>query len=175
MRPEPKAALARQAKREPAPLRIVVDTREQAPFTFARFPDVEILRETLKTGDYSLAGLQDGVAVERKELGDLIACLTHERPRFERELARGREMIQTGGLFSVMVEATWEDVARGRYRSRMHPQAALQSILAFHARYGVAFILAGNRTAAEYLTHGLLAKFAREVERQEQTSSGRAA
>ncbi|WP_241160230.1 hypothetical protein [Desulfovibrio sp. ZJ369] len=44
---------------------------------------------SLTVGDYSLEGLTDKVAVERKELPDLVQCLGRERERFERELQRG--------------------------------------------------------------------------------------
>lgn len=54
-------------------MKIIVDTREQAPFTFAheRY-QVELETGALALGDYSLAGLSDRVAVERKSLADLV-------------------------------------------------------------------------------------------------------
>lgn len=72
-------------------MRVIVDSREQAPFPFRgpRYEGVTVEVGTLSVGDYSLAGLADKVAVERKELSDLVACLGRERERFERELARG--------------------------------------------------------------------------------------
>ena len=69
---------------------IVVDSREQCPFPFAheRY-GAKTKQGALTVGDYSLAGLEDKVAVERKSLPDLVACLGRERERFERELMRG--------------------------------------------------------------------------------------
>lgn len=145
-----------------APLRIVVDTREQRPYQFEKY-DVEAIRHTLKTGDYSLAGYEDRVAFERKSLDDLIGCLTNGRDRFERELARAKEL----DFFAVIVEASMEDVAKGRYRSEIKPHAALQSILAFHVRYGVNFIWAGNRAGGEYTAYWTLEKYQREQEAME--------
>ena len=49
------------------PLCIIQDTREQAPYTFACItppPLVEVA--TLASGDYSIKGLEDKVAIERK-------------------------------------------------------------------------------------------------------------
>lgn len=66
---------------------IAVDTREQAPYRFAGEP---VASATLAAGDYSLAGLEHLIAVERKELGDLVGCMTHDRDRFKRELQRLR-------------------------------------------------------------------------------------
>jgi len=142
-----------------APLRIIVDTREQRPYQFEEY-DVEVIRHGLKTGDYSLAGHEDRVALERKSLDDLIGCLTTGRDRFERELERARKL----DYFAVIVEASMEDVAKGRYRSKINSHAALQSILAFQVRYGVNFIWAGNRAGGEYATFWTLEKYRRELE-----------
>jgi len=136
---------------------ILIDTREQAPFTFAGY-DVEVERATLPVGDYSLPGFENQISIERKELNDLIGCLTVGRDRFERELAKARAY----DFFAVVVEANLSDVYRGNYRSEMLPQAALQSLVAFQVRYGVPFIWAGNRKGAEYMTHSFLEKCLRE-------------
>ncbi len=148
------------AGRSETPLSIVVDTREQAPYGFARFPGVEVIRAGLATGDYACGGLEDKAAVERKSLDDLVGCLTVGRDRFERELDRSRSL----ACFAVVVEASMEDIARHRYTSRMSPHAALQSILAFQVRYRVPFVFAGNRRGGEYVTHWMLQKFRREHE-----------
>lgn len=66
-----------------AVMRLIIDSREQAPYDFATY-DVDTEPGTLHTGDYSLAGFEDRVAIERKSLDDLIACLCVGRERFER-------------------------------------------------------------------------------------------
>ena len=140
-------------------MRILTDTREQAPFTFKDY-EVEPETATLPVGDYSLPGFTDRVAIERKELNDLISCLMNgNRERFEKELARGRAY----DLFCVVVEAPLSDVSQGRYRSEMKPQAALQSIITFQVRYRIPFVWAGSREGAEYMTYSFLAKFLREI------------
>jgi ERCC4-type nuclease len=141
---------------------VIIDTREQAPFSFGRFPDVQVERATLPTGDYSLAGFESVIACERKEVNDLIACLQNgNRDRFERELSRGVALHR----FSVLVEATLEDISHHRYRSEMNPKAALQSLFAFQVRYGTAFLFCGNRAGAEYSCYSLLSKYLYEVQR----------
>lgn len=82
---------------------ILMDSREQRPFAFSgpRYEGVAVETGTLAVGDYSLAGLTDRVAVERKELSDLVQCLGRERERFERELQRGAAL----DAFAVVVEA----------------------------------------------------------------------
>lgn len=138
-------------------MKIVIDTREQAPFLFSgeRYRGTETAFGTLDTGDYSLAGLTDRVAVERKSLPDLVACLGRERERFERELVRAAALES----FAVVVEDTWEALARGQYRSQLNPVAACQSECAFMARLKVSFLFAGSRPAAEYVCHSLLRQY----------------
>ena len=138
-------------------MRVLVDSREQRPFSFAgpRYEGVEVETAALTIGDYSLGGLADKVAVERKELPDLVQCLGRERERFERELQRGAAL----DAFVVVVEASWADLAAGRYRSRLNPHAACQSVLAFSGRYRLPFLFAGSRAAAEYVTWGFLRQY----------------
>lgn len=138
-------------------MKIIIDTREQIPFAFTckRYEDVETERASLLTGDYSLAGLTDRVAIERKELGDLVQCLGRERARFERELQRAAGL----DFFAVVIEGTWHDLAHGEYRSQLNPHSACQSIAAFTARYRIPFMFAGSRGGAEYCTWSLLRQY----------------
>ena len=135
---------------------IIVDSREQAPFAFEhdRY-GVQIQQGALTVGDYSLVGLTDKVAVERKSLPDLVQCLGRERERFERELQRGAAL----DAFAVVIEAAWPDLAGGNFRSQLNPHAACQSVLAFMSRYRTPFLFAGSRPAAEYVTWGFLRQF----------------
>ena len=134
-----------------------MDSREQVPFAFQheKYSGTAVESGTLDTGDYSLAGLTDRVAVERKELGDLVACLTSGRERFERELQRAAAL----DAFAVLVEATWADLAGGQYRSQLNPHSACQSVLAFTCRYRIPFLFAGSRSGAEYVTWGFLRQY----------------
>ncbi|GLI36176.1 ERCC4 domain-containing protein [Desulforhabdus amnigena] len=144
-------------------MKVLCDTREQRPFSFKRFPGTIVERTGLKTGDYSLHGYQDRVAIERKELNDLIQCLMPpNRARFERELCRAQSL----ECFAVVVEASMDDVRQGRYMSQMRPHSVLQSIAAFSVRYRVPFIWCGSRAGAEYLTFSLLEKFQAEDEKR---------
>lgn len=140
-------------------MKVVIDTREQCPLDFSKY-DCEVMRGTLATGDYSLAGLENLVTLERKSLDDLVQSLQGEaRSRFERELQRGKGL----HLFGVIIEGSMKDVAEHRYKSRRQPHAVLQSILAFQVRHHVPFIWAGCRRGAAYVTYWLLQKYQRQV------------
>lgn len=137
-------------------MQIVIDSREQCPFTFEheRY-EVETVAGTLDVGDYSLAGLTDKVAVERKSLPDLVMCLGRERERFERELARGAAL----DAFAVVCEGSWAELAGGQYRSQLKPHAACQSVAAFMVRYRCPFVFSGSRAAAEYVAWSFLRQY----------------
>ena len=145
-------------------MKILIDTREQLPFAFSgkSFEDVTTEAGSLPTGDYSLAGLTDLVAVERKSLDDLAQCLGRERDRFERELVRARGL----DAFAVVVESSWDDLAAGRYRSRLNPHSACQSVVAFSVRFGTPFFFAGSRKGAEYTTVSFLRQFQKQEKRR---------
>src|SRR5687768_5143201 len=63
---------------------IIVDTREQIPFSFSRFRGwfTKVQHKALTVGDYSVAGLEDVCTVERKDLADLIHSFTSCRAVF---------------------------------------------------------------------------------------------
>lgn len=141
---------------------ILTDTREQRPFSFGAYQITAELA-TLPTGDYSLKGFHDRVAIERKSLNDLIGCLTGpDRDRFERELARAGSYER----FAVVVEASLQDITAGRYKSNMTPHAAMQSITAFYIRYGIPFLFCGDRDGAEYMAFSILQKYSYEIEKR---------
>ena len=82
---------------------ILVDSREQLPYSFS-CPSVV---GTVPTGDYSVPGCEHLVAVERKSLPDLCQSITRERVRFEKELARSRQiptfhLIVEGGAYGYL-------------------------------------------------------------------------
>jgi ERCC4-type nuclease len=146
-----------QSRRETTSVKVIIDTREQLPFAFdhAKYAGTVVEAGTLDVGDYSLAGLTDRCAVERKALSDLVSCLGSGRERFERELQRAAAL----DAFAVVVEASWADLAGKCYRSQMNAHAACQSVLAFACRYRIPFFFAGSRAGAEYVVWGYLRQF----------------
>lgn len=141
-------------------MRIVQDSREQTPYAFnaARYEGVTVEVATLQTGDYSLAGLTDRIALERKSLDDLTGTLTAGRDRFQRECERGRGL----DYFGLTIEASMEDVRQHRYPSRMTPQSLLQTLAAYSIRYGLHVHWCGCRAGGEYMVYSLLQKYLRE-------------
>lgn len=151
-------------------MKIVVDSREQRPFGFGDY-EAEVTTGTLQAGDYSLAGLESLVSVERKSMADLVQCLGRERERFERELERLRAFEAA----AVVVESPMAALAHGEYRSALNPTAAYESVVAFMARYRLTFYFAQDRRGAERFTFSFLRHYWRTIERRYQAVTKEAA
>lgn len=130
------------------PFTVIVDTREQIPWTF----EVPTIRATLHTGDYSVQGLEHSVAIERKSLADLVGSLTAGRERFLRECDR----LMTYRYKSIIVEGAAEQIWSQAYRSSVSPQSIIASTLAITCDRGVPIVWSGNRAHAEWTAGWLL-------------------
>lgn len=140
------------------PMRVVCDSREQAPYDFvgaACYAGTTVEQGTLSTGDYSLKGLEHLCAVERKGWQDWIMCLGRERSRFVKELERGRGL----ECFAVVVEGRFEDMAHHDYRGMLNAHSACQSLCAFMARLRVPVLFAGSRAGGQYATWSILRQY----------------
>jgi ERCC4-type nuclease len=130
---------------------IVIDTREGEPYSFdPRLAGA--VRRALAAGDYSLAGLEDQVAVERKTLDDFVSTVIHRRRRFRQELRK----LSRYRAACVVVEADLLDVLGKRYRSEARPEAVVGATLSILLDYGVPVAFCGNRQAACHFTQAFL-------------------
>jgi DNA excision repair protein ERCC-4 len=142
------------------PLRIVKDTREQDGFSFQSLLQEgdEIVDGTLTTGDYSLAGYQNRVCVERKNPNDLVKSLTDDRARFEAEMVR---MVFMDAAM-VVVEAPKDFFLLQRHHGKTSGKSIIQSCFAFEQRYRVSFALCEDKEDAERRTYAFLRHYARD-------------
>jgi ERCC4-type nuclease len=139
--------------RTPKPA-IVVDTREQNPFSFERFHNwfSGIEKRALKIGDYSVAGLEDVCVVERKSLDDLLRSLHVERSVF---VSRLRNMSEYPDRLLV-ITAPLSQVKSRYEHSRANPNQITQSLVATLAGLRVPFLCVdthelGEEIVASYL------------------------
>ena len=136
---------------------IIIDTREQEPYSFDP-RQAAAVRRTLPAGDYSVEGLEERVAVERKTLDDFVSTVIHNRARFRKELRK----LAGYPAACVVVEAGVLDVLVHRYRGDAHPNAVLGNALSVILDYRVPVFFCGNRPAAcQFVQAYLLAAFAR--------------
>lgn len=134
---------------KPGRYTVVRDTREQQGWTFAESSYCEgTILKALKTGDYSLVGLEDIFVVERKKSVAEFAKNMLEA-RFEREMVR----LENFQHAYIICEFDLADVQRWPLGSGLPPKVArtikitkyfiLKRLMDFHVQYKVKFIFAG--------------------------------
>lgn len=127
------------------------DTREQTPWEFD--PATTTTTPcTLHQADYSVAGLEDRVGLERKGLDDFVSSVTHERERFWRELER----LQPYDVKAVIVEGTLKDIADHNYHSMAHPSSIVGSAVSITVDFGIPVIFCDNHRFAERYAEKIL-------------------
>jgi ERCC4-type nuclease len=156
--PSPSAVI----KRYLAECVILVDTREQRPWTFSGH---ETERVKLEVGDYSIRdadgrswapGNDNAIMVERKSIHDLVGSLGHGRGRFKRMWERASDLgVQRTHL---IIEASFADIVKGNYRSKMNPKSVMQSIVSWQQVYHFHFWTADNPQWAGRLAESILEK-----------------
>jgi ERCC4-type nuclease len=140
----------------PAKLTLIVDSREQAPLAFTRLP---AMRGTLQTGDYSFAGGTELFTVERKSIADLVASVTKDRERFEREMHRLRGL----RFKRLLIVGSRAAIEAGQFHSKASPKAVLHTLDAWEARYDVPVVFADTAEAAAALVESWAYWNAREI------------
>jgi DNA excision repair protein ERCC-4 len=123
---------------------VVIDSREQRPYRFD-----EAVVKLLPSGDYSLLGYEERVAIERKSKKDAYASLGRGRERFEREVER----LSRFEYAAIVVEASLKGF------SRLNPKTAINSLLAWSVKHGVFVFFAGDRLHGHAVTRCLLEKY----------------
>jgi DNA excision repair protein ERCC-4 len=138
--------------------RIVIDTREQEPYSFA----CPVVHSKLDAGDYSVVGFEHRVAVERKSLPDFVHTVIHDFTRFTAEL----EKLAGMDAACVVVEANLDDVLRGLQGDALRsvsPVSVLGVAIHIALRWRVPVYWCGSRQAACAFTDAFLRTFVRLV------------
>lgn len=147
------------------PFVVIIDTREQQPFSFGdlrgdagrQLLTVPSLRRMLPSGDYSIDGHEDSIAIERKSLPDLFGSLGKERSRFKREIERLSHMRYA----AVVVESDWASVLNSPPEfSRLSPRSVYRTVLAWQVEFpSVHWWFCPTRRFAEITTFRLLERY----------------
>lgn len=145
------------------PFKVVIDTREQAPFHFLNcdpWSIVPTVEQALPTGDYSIAGHESSVTIERKSISDFLGSISADRDRFEREFERMAEM----KFAAVAIEGQLSDVlVHARENTRLLGRSITGTVNSWSVRYGVHFVFCLSRRHAELTTLALLNAFWKEL------------
>lgn len=136
-------------KSKETPPLIIVDTREQLPYHFPGWP---VVRRALKTGDYTIAGMEDVFAIERKSMSDLLGCIFAKR--FHNELDRLRDFKHA----FLVVECNLSHLNNPPHYEG-NPASVIGMLQAIELKYDVRVKFLNNRDLAEAYVRGLLAKY----------------
>ena len=137
---------------------VIVDTREQLPYNFKKEKHIQIVREKLATGDYSLKGHTDRIIIERKTLTDLLGVIGNGRDRFKRELQHLKDNCEFPVL---LIEGSVSDIFDKYalpFESKIHQNSVIGSLISWSVKFGVQIIFAGNRAKGELITAKYLTK-----------------
>jgi hypothetical protein len=158
------------AKLTESPFTVLVDTREQLPYTFAGLKadaregggplHVRTQLGTLDAGDYSIQGYANMVTVERKSPSDLAGTLTTGRRRFSAELDRLRNYDAAW----IVVEAELSELFKGvSFAPGFRARTVTRSAMFFQVRYPrIHWWCVPGRAVAEAVTYQLLRTWWRE-------------
>ena len=152
------------AELQPQMVVAICDTREQLPLNLE---PLQVERDGLDTGDYSVRGLESVVAIERKSLADMLGCIGQERERFDREVMR----LLAYPTRAIVIEATWPEIEAGQWRSKVTASAAIGSLLGWIAA-GLPIIMAGDHARAGRYVSRLLYTAARRRWRELRALAG---
>jgi ERCC4-type nuclease len=131
---------------------IAIDTREQLPYAFPCPAE----HKGLKTGDYSIVGLEDKVCVERKSLTDLFSSVGTGRARLENEMIR----MSSFDYAALVIESSLACIfTNPPARSQMNPKSVFRTLIAWSQRYNVYIWPMWERAAAEKTTYLILKRF----------------
>lgn len=137
---------------------IIIDSREQRPYFFESIkPDVPPTeRKTLKTGDYSIKGLEQNITVERKSLADLFGSVGKGRKRFEREMVRMSKF----DYAALIIESSLAGIfTNPPNRSKMNPKAVFRTLISWSQKHNVYVWPMWNREAAEKCCYLILKRY----------------
>jgi ERCC4-type nuclease len=129
-------------------MKLIIDSREQAPLTFSPCVGVEYEVSALGVGDYSASYTIEGkegeshAVVERKSLGDLFSSYTSG---YERERAKFLRCKDLGKCFILAIEGTASDILRGHtytkggveHRSKKDGMTMFRQIMSCANKYGI--------------------------------------
>ena len=129
---------------------IIKDSREQKPFDFSFYEDVEgECIQALKTGDYTLFGYEDKITIDRKQSVDEIAHNVFEQ-RFERECQRMENFEEAYILCEFSVGDLTEYVKNSKNPNRkLTANSIFYRINQLEDIYKVKFIFSQNREEAQ--------------------------
>ncbi len=158
------------------PFLVIVDTREQAPWTFQNIVIekrpwvVQRKVQTLTTGDYVVERRETQLCIERKSATDLVGSISSGNARFRREHDRMAEIVQSGGFACVVIEGSFSTICEeldAEIGRRVTSSMMIGVTASWPQKYQVPWFFAGDRRYAELLAFRIMLKFWKERKKDE--------
>jgi len=132
---------------------VIKDTREQKGWEFSSHPTTRkpprcsgMVVDTLKTGDYSIVGYTDILAVERKaDFAELWGNYNKDnRPAFEQEMQRMSEMKYRYVVVESSLNPDIFELSPPQFSKGVPGKALIRWLMNISAKFGVSIIPAGS-------------------------------
>lgn len=133
----------------PSGFYLLEDTREQLPLFRNPPKGLEIIRQHLHFGDYSIKGFEEYFSIERKMMSDFYKYIGKEQDKTVVKMKQFEKMVQANGFVGLVIEASEEEVYSGYGYSKVSPETARQALASFRIRYGVQTYCSESREAIE--------------------------
>ena len=173
---------------ETCPFTVIIDAQEKQPFTFQDITGpggIPLIVPTMwkalgvSNADYSIAGHEEHILVERKSLDDahgtILGFNDGRRDRFEREL----ENLSSKAVAAIVLETTLDELIAtapqwGKRTARQNAKTLFTSVLALQQDYRIPWIFAGSRPFAELALFRILERYWRHREEADKAAERKA-
>ena len=138
---------------------VICDTREPWPHPW-KIPVGDriaaIVRQKLDVGDFTVAGLESVLMIERKTLNDLYKSLGKDRVRFIKMLQRVQK--QDIKERYLLVECTLNQLYQRFWFSKISPKAIRMTLVSLATNFGIHVIFATDALTAGRFAKDILEK-----------------
>ncbi len=134
-------------------MEIIIDTREKKPWNFENHHQIF---KKLETGDYSVEGLEDQIAIERKSLNDYIRSILQDKIRFTKVLNKLSGIKHS----CIIVEEPYQHVWDRNYYSKVNPQYINSRTKTIKNTFSIPVFFSKNRGRAKEIALTWLEKSA---------------
>jgi len=135
----------------------VIDSQEHMGYRFERFSNwfAGTIHKRLPVGDYTILGMEDEVAIERKTLPDLVKSIIQERKGFIEKCER----LSAFRKKSLVIEGSLSSVKTPYEETQAHPNAVLGSLLAAQELLDIPVYCLDNFLRGEEFVASMLSKY----------------
>ena len=119
----------------------VIDSREWNPLPLS---PLKTIVKKLDVADYSAVGFENKIAIEKKSLDDLCACVGRERARFDRMVKR----LLDYEYRAIVVTDDWSKIDLKQYYGKLTPTQIYSAIMAWAMTAQVPIMFMGSHQRA---------------------------